>query len=236
METHEVNRLRAALGLFVEDVLASVPRKDQRARGECYLRELMVDGRCKSIRPMAQRLPDGNMQALQQFVSQLPWQWTPVRRRITERLVQTVRPEVWVIDDVPFPKRGRASAGVARQCCGTLGKRANCQVAVSVHAATATASCPLEWELFLPEEWAYDVQRRTAAGVPDEVGHRRLASLSRHRHTVAGDRPDRDQDCPIRYKRARSCRPGPPPTPRSMVPGIRTTRHAPTSAFSPAAV
>ncbi|WP_329550607.1 IS701 family transposase [Streptomyces sp. NBC_00696] len=171
MDTHEVNRLRAALGLFVADVFASVPRRDQRARGECYLRGLMLDGRRKSIQPMAQRLPDGNMQALQQFVNQSPWQWTPVRRRIAERLVEVVRPEVWVIDDVSFPKCGRASVGVARQYCGALGKRANCQVAVSVHAATDRASCPLEWELFLPEEWAHDLRRRQAAGVPDEVGH-----------------------------------------------------------------
>uniref|UniRef100_A0AAU1ZTS5 IS701 family transposase n=1 Tax=Streptomyces sp. NBC_00093 TaxID=2975649 RepID=A0AAU1ZTS5_9ACTN len=171
MDTHEVNRLRASLGLFVADVFASVPRKDQRAKGECYLRGLMLDGRRKSIQPMAQRLPDGNMQALQQFVSQSPWQWTPVRRRIAERLVQVVRPEVWVIDDVSFPKCGRSSVGVARQYCGALGKRANCQVAVSVHAATDLASCPLEWELFLPEEWAHDSRRRTAAGVPEEVGH-----------------------------------------------------------------
>ena len=88
-----MNRLRAALGLFVEDVFGSVPRKDQRAKGECYLRGLMLDGRRKSIQPMAQRLPDGNMQALQQFVNQSPWQWTPVRRRIAERLVQTIKPE-----------------------------------------------------------------------------------------------------------------------------------------------
>lgn len=59
-----MNRLRAALGLFVADVFASVPRTDQRARGECYLRGLMPDGRRKSIQPMAARLPDGNMQAL----------------------------------------------------------------------------------------------------------------------------------------------------------------------------
>ena len=110
----------------------------------------MLDGRRKSIQPMAQRLPDGNMQALQQFVNQSPWPWTPVRRRIAERLVQVVRPVVWVIDDVAFPKCGRASVGVARQYCGALGKRAHCQVAVSVHAATdppparcnGSCSCP----------------------------------------------------------------------------------------------
>lgn len=131
----------------------------------------MLDGRRKSIQPMAARLPDGNMQALQQFVNQSPWDWSPVRRRIAERLVKAVRPEVWVIDDVSFPKCGKASAGVARQYCGAVGKRANCQVAVSVHAATDRASCPLEWELFLPEEWAGDGPRRRSAQIPDEVGH-----------------------------------------------------------------
>ncbi len=131
----------------------------------------MLDGRRKSIQPMSERLPDGNMQALQQFVNQSPWEWTPVRQRIAQRLCEAIRPEVWVVDDVSFPKCGTASAGVARQYCGALGKRANCQVAVSVHAASDTASCPLEWELFLPQEWAADDKRRQAARVPDEVGH-----------------------------------------------------------------
>ncbi|CAM5518651.1 hypothetical protein DF17_35485 [Streptomyces rimosus] len=151
MRLGEVGRLRDELSGFVAEVLGSLPRRDQRRWGECYLRGLMLDGRRKSIQPMAERLPDGNMQALQQFVNQSPWEWTPVRRRIAERLCEVVRPEVWVVDDVSFPKCGRASAGVARQYCGALGKRANCQVAVSVHAATDVASCPLEWELFLPE-------------------------------------------------------------------------------------
>lgn len=166
-----MERLRGELAEFVADVFASFPRRDQRRWGGCYLRGLMLDGRRKSIQPMAGRLPDGNMQALQQFVNQSPWDPLPVRRRIAERLTEAVRPEVWVIDDVSFPKCGTASVGVARQYCGALGKTANCQVAVSVHAATDLASCPLEWDLFLPEDWAADEGRRQRAGVPDEVGH-----------------------------------------------------------------
>ncbi|MFE7779448.1 IS701 family transposase [Streptomyces sp. NPDC057445] len=171
MRLGEVECLRGELAEFVADVFESVPRRDQRRWGECYLRGLMLDGRRKSIQPMAERLPDGNMQALQQFVNQSPWEWSPVRRRIAERLCKVIAPDVWVVDDVSFPKCGTASVGVARQYCGALGKRANCQVAVSVHAATDTASCPLEWELFLPEEWAEDQLRRRRAGVPDEVDH-----------------------------------------------------------------
>jgi SRSO17 transposase len=131
----------------------------------------MLDGRRKSIQPMAARLPDGDMQALQHFVNQSPWDETPIRRRIAERLSEVVRAQAWIVDDVSFPKCGTASVAVAPQYCGALGKRANCQVAVTVHAATDQTSCPLQWRLFLPQEWAQDRERCKAAGVPDDVGH-----------------------------------------------------------------
>jgi hypothetical protein len=70
VDAFEVKRARAKLALFVADVFASVPRKDQRAKGDCYLRGLMLDGRRKSVQAMAERLPDGNEQNLQQFVNQ----------------------------------------------------------------------------------------------------------------------------------------------------------------------
>lgn len=54
------------------------------------------------------------------------------------------------------------SAGVAPQHCVAPGERADCQAAVSVHAASDTASWPPQWRLFLPEEWAADTERRTA--------------------------------------------------------------------------
>ncbi|MFJ4806928.1 transposase [Streptomyces murinus] len=85
-----------------------------------------------------------------------------------------------------FPKCGSASVGVARQYCGALGKRANWQVAFSVHAATDTASCPLEWGLFLPEEWTTDSRRRQRAGVPDESGHVSKAFLALDRLAAQG--------------------------------------------------
>nr|WP_107066057.1 transposase [Streptomyces sp. MC1] len=73
----------------------------------------LPDGRRKSIQPMAERLPNGNMMALQQFVNQLPWDPLPVRRRIAERSCQAIAPQAWLVDEVSFPKCGTASVGVA---------------------------------------------------------------------------------------------------------------------------
>jgi SRSO17 transposase len=172
MDMRQVEGLRAELSRFVADVFASVPRRDQRAKGDCYLRGLMLDGRRKSVQAMAGRLPDGNEQNLQQFVNQSTWDPMPVRRRIAERMVPLIGPDAWAVDDVSFPKDGRMSVAVAHQYCGALGKQANCQVAVSVHAVTDAASCPLQWRLFVPREWAGDTGRRRRTGIPQDVGHR----------------------------------------------------------------
>ncbi|MEW2187587.1 transposase, partial [Streptomyces cellulosae] len=56
MRLGEVERLRGELSEFVADMFGSFPRRDQRRWGECYLRGLMLDGRRKSIQPMAERL------------------------------------------------------------------------------------------------------------------------------------------------------------------------------------
>jgi SRSO17 transposase len=87
-------------------------------------------------------------------------------------MTAAITPAAWVIDDTGFPKFGRDSVGVAPQACGALGKVANCQVGVSVHAATDQASCPIDWRLFLPEEWDLDAERRRKAHVPDRERHR----------------------------------------------------------------
>jgi SRSO17 transposase len=162
---------RAALIEFAEEMYGSLARCDQRAKGEQYVRGLLLEGRRKSIQPMAARLPDGDEQGLQQFVTDSPWDDVPVRRRLARRMTAVIEPVGWVIDDTALPKDGRWSPGVARQYCGALGKTANCQVLVSVNAATDRASCPLGWRLFLPESWDDDELRRARAKISKEVRH-----------------------------------------------------------------
>jgi SRSO17 transposase len=140
-----------------------------------YLQGLLLDGERKSIEPLSRRvsLPDGlNVkdadQALQQFVSQSPWDERPVLQRYRSLLAATfASPQAtFLFDDVSFPKQGKCSVGVQRQYCGALGKKANCQVAVSVHYVSPKGHYPLDLRLYLPESWLADAQRLDKAGVP----------------------------------------------------------------------
>jgi len=104
------------------------------------------------------------------LIGQSPWLWAPVWQRLAQRMTAELTPDlVWVIDDTGFPKQGHHSVGVARQYSGTLGKTANCQVAVSLHQAGGEESTILGWRLYLPESWTQDAQRRAEAGIPAGV-------------------------------------------------------------------
>ncbi|WP_199561945.1 IS701 family transposase [Micromonospora deserti] len=181
MTPDELSLVRQRLEAFAADVFTPLARSDQRAKGGTYLRGLLLDGRRKSMQPLADRLGVDH-QGLQQFVTTSTWDTTGVRMRLARRTDEVVEPVAWVVDDTGFPKGGKSSPGVARQYSGTLGKVANCQIGVSVHAVTDTASCPLDWRLFLPTSWddqAVDeaarpgvAARRARCGIPDQERHR----------------------------------------------------------------
>ena len=155
------------------DLLEPLGRRERRQWSSVYVRGLLLDGERKSIEPMAARLPEGNVQALQQLIGQSPWPWAPVWERLARRMTAELAPDpVWVIDDTGFPKQGHHSVGVERQYSGTLGKTANCQVAVSLHQAGPEESTILGWRLYLPESWVRDAARRTEAGIPETAKFR----------------------------------------------------------------
>lgn len=112
-------------------------------------------------------------QSLHHLVAAAPWD----DELLLDRALDTVLPSMlrqgpvvaWVVDDTGFPKQGRHSVGVSHQYCGQVGKQANCQVAVSLSVTTETSSMPVAFRLYLPEVWANDEERRSKAGVPEEV-------------------------------------------------------------------
>jgi SRSO17 transposase len=90
-----------------------------------------------------------------------------LRRQVAEELADP--DAVLVLDPSAFPKSGVDSCGVARQWCGRLGKVDNCQVGVFLAYVSAASQALVDRQLYLPEAWAQDAQRRQATHVPQEV-------------------------------------------------------------------
>jgi len=178
-----------ALDAWLTPFLAVMGRKTRRRWAPFYLRGLLGPGERKSLQPMAQRLGLSGHDQLQHFIASPAWDdgplWTELARA-ADRLVGGAE-ACLVIDDTALPKKGTLSVGVARQSCGQLGKKANCQAMVSLTPARGEVPVPVALRLFLPEEWLADPQRCAQAGVPEAAaapqskGEIALAELDRLR-------------------------------------------------------
>ncbi|WP_435009525.1 IS701 family transposase [Tundrisphaera lichenicola] len=168
-----LERLDAYAARFRDDF--NRPRQAQYSG--VYLQGLILDGDRKSIEPLSRKvtLPTGLVvadldQALQQFIGQSTWDEMAVWKRHRSVMAESFASPagIFVIDDTSFPKQGKLSVGVQRQYCGAQGKKANCQVAPSVHYVAPKGHYPLAMRLYLPEAWLDDSKRLDKAGVPRE--------------------------------------------------------------------
>lgn len=190
---------------YMEHLAQGLEHADRHAGLKGYCTGLMLPLSRKSVEPMAARVDpmhaSARHQSLHHFVSKAEWSDEELLRRVCQWVVPKMdftEGGWWVIDDTGFPKKGRHSVGVARQYCGMLGKQDNCQVAVSISLACNQGSLPVAWQLYLPEDWASDPQRRGKAGVPDALRFatktqialqqlRRLLDDGAPRHCVLAD-------------------------------------------------
>jgi SRSO17 transposase len=185
----ELDGAGAGLDGWLEPFLEVMGHKRRRSWAPLYLRGLMGPGERKSLQPMAARLGLSGHDQLQHFIASPAWEDGPLWRVLADEADRLLGgPEAaLVIDDTALPKKGELSVGVARQYCGALGKRANCQVLVSLTLARGEVPVPVGLRLFLPEQWSADPERCARAGVPQpeavarSKGEIALAELDRLR-------------------------------------------------------
>jgi SRSO17 transposase len=142
-----------------------------------YCTGLLLPCERKSVEPIAAvTAPErvgAQHQALLHFVAEGAWSDEAVLAKVREMVLPAIERHgaicAWIIDDTAFPKHGAHSVGVTHQYCGELGKQANCQAAVSLSIANHHASLPVGYRLYLPKSWAQDEERRSKAGVPDDI-------------------------------------------------------------------
>lgn len=156
-------------------------RKAQAHWTQKYLEGQLLELERKSIEPMATALAGGNIQAMQQVISDSPWSDEAVIEVHQDLVAQTLgRPDgVLILDGCDFPKQGRDSVGVARQYCGALGKVANCQASVVLVYASEVGFTLVDRHLYLPEEWFRPESRERwqRCGIPETVTFRTRPEL-----------------------------------------------------------
>lgn len=165
---------------YTSVLMRAVGHSDRAEPLRLYCAGLLLPGERKSVEPMAARLAPGDVRSVHQrmhhLVADSPWSDRRLLAAIRDYALPVFQAhggvQAWIVDDTGIPKKGSHSVGVTRQYCGVLGKQENCQVAVSLSLANERLSLPIAYELYLPEVWAADRERRQKAGVPDEIGFR----------------------------------------------------------------
>ena len=169
----------AELVEFLEPFQVKFKRRESQKALERYLTGLLTEHPNKNCDTLAEVVPETSEQQLQGLLTQMVWDEAALnRQRVGVMLrLNTEGDGALVLDDTGFAKQGQQSVGVARQYSGTLGKVANCQVTVNCHYAERTLAWPVATQLYLPETWATDTDRRTRAHVPDEMTFQTKAEI-----------------------------------------------------------
>ena len=118
-----------------------------------YVTGLLREHPNKNWDTVAKVVPETSEQQLPYWLTAMVWDERALnRQRIAQMLtLPSAGDGVLIVDDTGFEKKGRHSAGVARQYTGTVGKITNCQVTVNCHYAERTLAWPVATRLSLPE-------------------------------------------------------------------------------------
>ena len=187
MDTIELRAAAERLAKLHERFARCFGRRECREHALGYLRGLLLATGRKSVEPMAlhfggpspeqPQIDQAVALAWQRFLTCSPWEAQEVQREIQAVFNEEFVPmaaqwpigTVGVLDASGFVKRGTKSVGVQRQWCGRLGKQENCQVGVFLVGVTPAGTALLDDQLYLPETWAADAQRRKKTRVPPEI-------------------------------------------------------------------
>src|SRR5664280_965562 len=169
--------LLRAHGLIAELFARSEPR----ARSLAYLQGLLSGCERKNGWQLAEWMGEAAPYAVQHLLDRARWDADQARDRIRSYAVEELysREAVLIVDETGFLKKGQHSAGVKRQYSGTAGRIENSQIGVFLCYASDQGAALVDRELYLPQEWAEDRERRREAGIPEAVEFATKPELAR---------------------------------------------------------
>lgn len=176
-EEQRENELRAvragaqALAEVHERIAPRFRRAEVRSRARRFLEGLLAPVERKNGWQLAEELGEHGPRGVQRLLGEADWDENAVRDDLRAYVIEHLAEEdgMLVLDETGFIKKGKKSAGVARQYSGTAGRRENSQIGVFLLYASSQGAAFVDRELYLPQEWTVDRVRCREAGIPDEV-------------------------------------------------------------------
>ena len=164
-----------------ERIAPHFSRSEVRRRAQAYLRGLLCGVERKNSWQLAEVAGNATPYGIQHLLGRANWDADAVRDELRSYVVESLADDesVLIVDETGFIKKGEKSVGVKRQYTGTAGKTENCQVGVLLAYASRRGQAFIDRELYLPEEWASDEERRERAAVPEELGMRTKPELAK---------------------------------------------------------
>lgn len=171
-EVEEVARWADGIEGMHQYIAKRFRRPEPRLRALDYLRGLLSPVERKNGWQLAEQIGDATPDGVQRLLYNYRWDADLVRDDLRSYVVEHLADAdaVLVVDETGFLKKGDKSVGVQRQYSGTAGRIENCQIGVFLAYASARGRTLLDRELYLPQVWAGDWDRRREAGVPEPVG------------------------------------------------------------------
>ncbi|MBF0234381.1 MAG: IS701 family transposase [Desulfamplus sp.] len=127
----------------------------------------------KSIEPIALNIKNGNVRAMQRFVSDAEWNDEKIMNKYRNMVYDDLGDKngAIIFDETSFVKKGNDSVGVSKQYCGSIGKVENGQVGVFAAYASLKGYSLVDKRLFIPEKWFTDdyAPRRNKCKVPEDL-------------------------------------------------------------------
>ena len=147
-------------------------RPEPRRRALAYLKGIVSATRRKNGWQLAEHAGESRPDGMQRLLNSTVWDADLVRDDLRTYILERFDDQgaVLVIEETSFRKRGKKSAGVKKQYCGTTGTVENCQVGVFLSYVSKKGYTLLDRELYLPKEWIDDPGRCREAGIPETIG------------------------------------------------------------------
>ena len=179
-EVAEVARWADGIERVHECIAGRFRRPEPRRRALEYLKGLLSPVERKNGWQLAEQVGDATPDGVQRLLYNYRWEADLVRDDLVGYVVEHLgcADAVVAVDETGFLKKGNKSAGVQRQYSGTAGRIENCQIGVFLAYAGTKGKALLDRELYLPQVWVEDRERRREAGVPEDVAFRTKGQLA----------------------------------------------------------